>query len=368
MLETIFSANSLAFIGVSNSKDKGYQTINTLQKEGYNGNVFPVNAKKDSILGLKCYKSITDIEPNVNIAFITTPLKTIPSILKECGEKGVEGAILAIEFSMKVDESDLKNKILQTAKEYGIRLIDFISNIESNMNLSGIKNIPKGTVALLYQNKNIAQNLISRATPRQYIGFTHCVQVGKISDIGLDEYLEYFTNDPRTNCIILCVDSISEGRKFLIAAYKITIRKPVIMLSINHSNFNYDETFERSGIIVISDPDELLPAAEALANQIPIKNNNISILGFDGEFYTTETADLLSDYGVQLVTLSNSKHKKVEKYFSKASFILNSFYVNPIEYSDLLSVTEFAKIILQDGNVGGLIIVGLSKESGICFN
>ncbi|MDZ7665024.1 MAG: CoA-binding protein [Desulfotignum sp.] len=79
MLEHVLNARSVAIIGASRNKTKrGYQAIKTLLADGFEGEIYPVNPKEDFILGLKCYKDITDIPDKVDLALITTPARTIP--------------------------------------------------------------------------------------------------------------------------------------------------------------------------------------------------------------------------------------------------------------------------------------------------
>ena len=91
MLDKVLNAKSVAIIGASKSKIKrGYQAIKTLKADGYEGEIYPVNPKEDMILGLKCYPDITQIQGDVDLALITTPARTIPAILRKCGEKKVK--------------------------------------------------------------------------------------------------------------------------------------------------------------------------------------------------------------------------------------------------------------------------------------
>ncbi len=94
-LESILNATSVAVIGASKTETKrGFQAIRTLLDEKYEGNIYPVNPREDSLLGLKCSKKVSDIKDPVDLALITTPAKTIAPILEDCGKKGVKGAVI----------------------------------------------------------------------------------------------------------------------------------------------------------------------------------------------------------------------------------------------------------------------------------
>ena len=84
MLDKILNARSVAIIGASkNPTKRGYQAIKTLLEDGYEGKIYPVNPREDSVLGIPCHASVAAIEGDVDLALITTPARTIPALIKE---------------------------------------------------------------------------------------------------------------------------------------------------------------------------------------------------------------------------------------------------------------------------------------------
>jgi acetyl coenzyme A synthetase (ADP forming)-like protein len=390
MLDKVLNAKSVAIIGASKNKTKrGYQAIKTLLADGFEGEIYPVNPKEDKILGLNCYKDITDIEAEVDLALITTPARTIPDILRNCGKKKVAGAVIIAggfrELGAKGKE--LEQKVVATAKETGVRLIgpntSGMINMKSNMNLVGIQNAPKGNIALLCQSGNMALTLITEATVRKHEGFTYYVGVGNEADIKFHEYLEFFRNDPDTKSILMYVEGMSEGRKFLQEAHKTSLGKPIVLLKSGRSDKGKKSAgshtgslagisevaklaYERAGIIVIENSDELFPVAETLSSQPAIKNNSLAILA-DGGGHATIATDLLSDYGINLPELSEKTQEKLKKILPEAASVVNPVDVAGGTDSDPSLFADCAKIILKDPSVGGLLVVGLFGGYGIRF-
>ncbi|MCK5541643.1 MAG: acetate--CoA ligase family protein [Desulfobacterales bacterium] len=391
MLEKVLNAKSVAIIGASKIKTKrGYQAIKTLLAEGFEGEIYPVNPKEDKILGLKCYKDITEIEAPVDLALITTPARTIPDILRSCGKKKVAGAVIIAggfrELGAKGKE--LEQQVITAAKETGVRIIgpntSGMINMKSNLNLVGIQNAPKGNIALLCQSGNMALTLITEATIRKHEGFTYYVGVGNEADIKFHEYLKFFRNDPDTRCILIYVEGMSEGRKFLQEAHKTSIEKPIVLLKSGRSATGKKSAgshtgslagrsevaklaYERAGIIVIENSDELFPVAETLSSQPAIKNNSLAILA-DGGGHATIAADLLSDYGIDLPELSEKTKEKLRAILPEAASVVNPVDVAGGTDSDPSLFADCAKIILKDPNVGGLLVVGLFGGYGIRFD
>ncbi len=389
-LEAFMNARSVAIIGASKTETKrGYQAIRTLLDEHYDGDIYPVNPKLDRILGFKCYKSVLDIEGPVDIALIATPAATVPSILKECGQKGIAGAvILAGGFGETgVDGRKLEDEVVRAARSSHVRLIgpntSGMLNLKSNLNLVGLKDAPKGEIALLTQSGNMALSLITEAKIKSHKGFTYYVGVGNEADIRFHEYLEFFRRDPDTKAILMYVEGMREGRKFLQQAYKTTQEKPIILLKSGRSSTGKRSAgshtgalagmsevakgaFERAGIIVIENSDELFPAAETLSSCPPIRNNKIAILA-DGGGHATIAADILTDYGVEIPELTEKTKAKLREILPPAASVVNPVDVAGGTDDDPSLFADCARIILKDSNIGGLLIVGLFGGYGIRF-
>jgi len=389
-LEKVLNAKSVAIIGASKDETKrGYQAIRTLFDERYEGNIYPVNPKENSILGFKCYKNVNDIKGSVDMALIATPARTIPFILEDCGKKKISGAvILAGGFGeLGKEGKKLEDEVVATAKKHNIRLIgpntSGMLNLKDNLNLVGLRDAPKGDIALLTQSGNMALTLITEAKVKSRKGFTYYVGVGNEADIKFHEYLEFFQQDPDTKAILIYVEGMSQGREFLQQAYKTTQDKPIILLKSGRSSTGKRSAgshtgalagisevakgaFERAGIIVIENSDELFPAAETLSSLPPIKNNSVGILA-DGGGHATIAADLLTDLGVNIPTLSEKTQARLREILPDAASVPNPVDVaggtdaNPAIFADC------AKIILKDPAIGSLLIVGLFGGYGIRF-
>jgi acyl-CoA synthetase (NDP forming) len=389
-LEKLLDAESVAIVGASKNETKrGYQSIRTLLELKYDGKIYPVNPKEKSILGIPCFSKVTDIPDAVDTALICTPAKTIPNVLQECGKKKVSGAVLLAGGFRETGPAGrkLEAQIVQVAQKHHIRLIgpntSGMINFKKNLNLVGLRDAPKGNIALLSQSGNMALSLITEAKLKSQNGFSYYVGIGNEADIKYHEYLEFFSNNPDTRAILMYVEGMREGRKFLQQAYKTAIEKPIIMLKSGRSATGKrsagshtgalagmpkvaQTAFERAGIIVINNPDELFPAAETLAGLPPVKNESIAILA-DGGGHATIAADLLTDLGVKIPSLNETTQTKLKNILPAAASVFNPVDVAGGTDADPSLFAECAEIILKDPNVGGLLLVGLFGGYGIRF-
>ncbi len=389
-LDKILNAESVAIVGASKNETKrGYQTIRTLLDEKYEGRIYPVNPKEKSILGFKCYPSVSEIEEPVDVVLVATPARSLPAILEDCGRKGIKGAVvLAGGFGeIGLSGKKLESEMVAVAQKYNIRLIgpntSGILNLHDHLNLVGLKDTPQGDIALLTQSGNMALTLITEAKIKSRKGFSYYVGVGNEADIKFHEYLEFFRQDPKTKAILMYVEGLRSGRQFLQQAQKTTLEKPIILLKSGRSSTGKKSAgshtgalagisevakvaFKRAGIIVIENSDELFPAAETLSSMPPIKNNKVAILA-DGGGHATIAADLLTDLGVEIPELSAKTQAGLRKILPEAASVPNPVDVAGGTDADPSIFADCAEVILKDPNIGGLLIVGLFGGYGIRF-
>jgi len=389
-LDRILNAESVAIVGASTNETKrGYQAIRTLLDENYKGKIFPVNPKEISILGLKCYHRVADIEETVDVALVATPAKSLPAVLEDCGQKKVKGAvILAAGFGETGAEGRrLEDEMMAVAQKHKIRLIgpntSGMLNLHNNLNLVGLRGAPKGDLALLTQSGNMALTLITEAKMSSRKGFSYYVGVGNEADLKFHEYLEYFQNSADTRAILMYVEGMRNGRDFLKQAQETTLKKPIVLLKSGRSETGKRSAgshtgalagmsevakvaYQCAGIIVIENSDELFPAAETLASQPPIKNSKVAILA-DGGGQATIAADILTDLGVEIPVLNEATQTQLKGILPAAASVTNPVDVAGGTDADPSIFADCAEIILRDPAVGGLLVVGLFGGYGIRF-
>jgi acetyltransferase len=389
-LDRIFNAESVAVVGASRDTTKrGHQALKILLEEKFGGVVYPVHPKEKHILGLPCHPQVNAIPGPVDLALITTPAATIPAILEDCGAKGIAGAVIvAGGFGELGAEGRAREDALTAlARRHGIRLIgpntSGMINLHTRLNLVGLRDAPAGDIALLSQSGNMALTLITEARLKSHRGFSHYVGVGNEADIQFHEYLAYFEQDPATRAILIYVEGMRRGRRFLQQAYRTTRQKPVVLLKSGRSATGKRAAgshtgalagmsrvargaFERAGIVVIENSDELFPAAETLASLPPIRNNRVAILA-DGGGHATIAADALTDLGLALPELGPGTRTALRDILPPAATVNNPVDVAGGTDADPSLFADCARIILADPAVGGLLVVGLFGGYGLRF-
>ncbi|RUM88943.1 MAG: CoA-binding protein, partial [Thermodesulfatator sp.] len=328
MLEKFFSPRTVAVVGASRHPGKvGYDVVRNLLDYRFPGRIYPVNPKASEILGLQCYPRVTEIPEEVDLAVIAVPAAAVPSVLRDCAARGIQAAIiLSAGFKEAGAEgARLEREIVSLAKETGIRLLgpNCLGVVDTyhrlNATFAALKP-RRGRIGFFSQSGALCLAVLEWARA-EGVGLSRFVSLGNKSDVSEIECLQALAEDPHTEVILGYVEGIDEGRTFVEVARRISYQKPIVIFkggltaagaraasSHTGSLAGMSEVargaFQRAGIVVIENSDELFPAAEALSSLPPIKNNQVAILA-DGGGHATIAADLLTDLGVEIPELSS---------------------------------------------------------------
>ncbi len=387
-LDIFFHPGSIAVIGASPNPEKvGNVLLRNIiygqfkkynVREGFKGAVFPVNPNHKEILGLKTYKSVKEIQDKVDVAIIAIPAKNVISVLKECGEKGIKGAIIITAGFAESgpDGVILQNQLVDCAKRYGIRVIGpnclgVISCVE-NLNMTFARVMPpKGPIAFISQSGAFGTAVIEYAL-EEYFGISYFVSIGNKSDVDDAELLEYFSEDKETKCISIYLESVKDGRKFYNSLKKATHRKPVVILkggvtsagvkaiashtgALAGQDAVYDGAIKQAGALRVRTMFELFDSSRALAYQPPVPYGKGIVIVTNAGGPGVLAADKAYELGLPLVKLSQKTIDAITKVcpptWSKSNPVDIIGDADPERYRRVL------QILAESEDVGGLIII-----------
>jgi acetyltransferase len=377
-LDKIFNPQTVAIIGASDAQGSvGYAIVKNFTRLGYAGKVYLVNIRKPEILGVKTYPTVEQIPEHVDLAIIATPAKTVPDVIEECGRAGVRGAIIvSAGFKETGPEGKaLEEKILETAKKFGVRIIgpNCIGIIRPRINLNAtfVDKVPKpGNVAFLSQSGALGSAILDWAI-HENIGFSNFVSVGSMIDVDFGDLIDYFGTDPKTKSILMYVEGITEARKFMSAARHFARTKPIIVVksgrfsesakaaashtgSLSGEDDIYDAAFKRAGIVRVEEISDLFNAAEVLGTQPLPRGPNLAIITNAGG-PGVMTTDALIDRGGKLAKLS-------KKTLDGLNSVLPPFWShgNPIDVLGDAKADRYRAAVeacLNDETIDGILVI-----------
>ena len=388
---TFLNPNSVAIIGASKDPTKrGFRAIQTLLQEKFAGAIFPINPKEAEILGLPCYPDLASVTGEIDLALICTPARTLPAMVQACGEKGVRGAVVLAGGFSEAGEAGvrLEQEMVTAARQFGVRLVgpntSGMFNTHKACNLVGFSNLQPGGLGILSQSGNMALSLVTEGQINGHMGFSTYIGVGNEADLQFSEYLDYFAEDEQTKVVIAYVEGLKDGRAFLDSARRACLKKPVVLYKSGRTEVGQSSAkshtgalagsygvakgaLQQAGVTVVSQSDQILSVAEALALLPPPPSKRIAILA-DGGGHATIAADALTEQGMLLPRLSQETRDRLAAILPPAAALANPVDVaggtdaNPEVFADC------AEVILADPNVDALLIVGLFGGYAIRFS
>jgi acetyl coenzyme A synthetase (ADP forming)-like protein len=230
-----FNPKSIAVIGASETPGKvGFSVLNNIIKSGYAGEIYPINPNATTIMNLKTYKSILEIQKKIEVVVFCIPAKLVVSIMNECATKKVKGVIIITAGFKEVggEGAIIEKEIQKIALDNNIRIIgpNCLGIITPYVNISFASRQPrKGHIAMISQSGAMMTAILDWAD-LEGIGFSNFVSMGNKSDLDEVDLISAFADDPETNIILVYIESVNKGKKFMELIPKATHKKPVIIL------------------------------------------------------------------------------------------------------------------------------------------
>ncbi len=389
-LHDFLAPDSIAIIGASADPTKrGYKAMVGLLNDGYQGTIYPINPKADEILGIKSWPSVAALPAAADMALICTPAKTIPGLLKQCGENGVKGAIILASGFGEVDEAGarLEQELLAAAQQAGVRIVgpntSGVFNLHKKVNLLALDNVKPGDIGIISQSGNMLLALALEAESNGHIGFSTYVGPGNQTDVDFADYLQYLGEEENTRVATFYVEGFKDGRAFLDVARETAKHKPVVAYksgsteagqkaASSHTGSlagSYGMTVDllrQVGVNVVGQSDEILPVAEGLGLLQQAAGKRVAVLA-DGGGQATIASDRISEAGLELAELADSTRAALrEILFPQASL------ANPIDVAGSTDarpalLADCMEILCGDPGVDMVMLVGMFGGYGIRF-
>jgi acetyltransferase len=290
-LDAIFRPETVAVIGATDRPGSVGRTIMwNLVSNSFGGTVFPVNERRQNVLGIKTYPSISEVPARVDLAVIAAPAPAVPQIIRECVEAGVEGAIIISAGFRETgpEGAELETQVLEEARRGRMRIIGpnclGVMNPTTGLNatFAGAMARP-GSVGFLSQSGALMTAILDRSF-MENVGFSAFVSVGSMMDVGWGDLIYYLGDDKETESIVIYMESVGDARPFLSAAREVALTKPIIVIkagrseaashaaashtgSLTGSDEVLDAAFKRSGVLRVDSISDLFDMAETIGKQ-----------------------------------------------------------------------------------------------------
>jgi acetyl coenzyme A synthetase (ADP forming)-like protein len=377
-LDAFFNPKSVAIIGASRTPGKvGHVLTKNMIESGYLGEIIPVNPNAEEILGLKAYPSVLDVPGEVDLAVISIPAAYVLQVAEECGRKGVK-ALVVVTAGFKETSREgavLERKLVEIGEKHGMRIQGpnclGIIDTSTPLNLSFAASMPKkGRIGFISQSGALGTAVLDWVI-QEDIGFHSFVSLGNKADLDEVDFIEAMEEDDGIGVILLYLESIEKGRRFLESAEEVVKKKPIVVLkggtstagaraagshtgALVGSFIAYKTAFEKTGIVMAESVEELFNYAIAFTEQPLPKGEGLVIVTNAGGPGILAT-DLSEKLGIRLTNLSVDVRNRLMEKLPPAAATGNPVDVLGDAMADryLFAIEE----VLKDDRVNAVVVV-----------
>lgn len=382
-LSCLFNGQSLAVIGATTHPEKlGYQVLKNIIEGGYRGKIYAVNQKGGTVMGLSCYKSLSEIKETPELIVVIVPNKLVPGVIRDAGARGVKAAIVISGGFGESGNNELEQELMEAAKQYNVRI--------QGPNCQGLTYKPNflcaswplvteaGHISVIAQSGTVGAEVGIRAQ-QERLGVSAIVSLGNKCDVNELDFLEYFAQDPNTHAIGLYLEGITNGKRFIEMVKNITLHKPVVTLkagrtaqgrnavashtkSLAGKSEVFDGLCKQYGIINAKNITEFYDLLKGFAHIKPSKGKKVLIVTSSGGSGALAT-DEISEAGLDLVKLAPQVESIV-----KGSLAAHCVVKNPVDLTGDATAEMYEDIVLkaaQDDNIDTLLVIFGDPYSGV---
>ena len=320
-LYRLFYPRGIAIVGASKNPSKiGHIVLKNILDGGYKGRVYPVNPTAESVLGLPCYPNVSSINGEVDVVIVSVPADKTIEVAEDAGRAGAQFLVVLSSGFKEVGNKELEERLVQVARKNGMRVLG--PNIfgyvytPAKLNASfGPPNLLPGKIAFITQSGALGIALMGYSIVEE-IGVSSVVSVGNKADIDDADLLSFFLNDPNTQAVIMYIEGISDGRKFLDIASEFSARKPIITIKAGRTEFGakaaashtgslssgpilWEGVLRQVGALQVKDVQTAFDYARIFERNIKLPGPNVLVIT-NGGGAGVQATDTLAERGIRL--------------------------------------------------------------------
>jgi acetyltransferase len=378
-LSPFFNPRGVVVVGASTSPEKlGYGAARNLVYSGYNGAIHFVSQKTGTLFNHPLYSDLSQVPDPVDLAILIVPAPATPETLEACGQRGIRAAIVVASGFREAGKEGaaLEAQCLEVARRHGIRMVgpNCIGSLDTHLPLDTTFLAPpmpaRGNIGFVSHSGAFCAAIIDWARNHGF-GFSRLISLGNQADVNETDMLPVVAADEHTHVIVLYLEGIADGRRFVEVAGEVSRRKPIIALKVGRfasgqraaashtgalagSDTAYAAAFEKAGIFRAESAEDMFDWAQALAACPLPRGRNVAVLTNAGGPGVI-AADALEVNGLRMAELSGKTEKTLAEMLPPAASVHNPVDMlasaSPTQYADCLST------LLADPGVDAVLVI-----------
>jgi len=380
----VLEPRSIAVVGASQRPGSfGHYLYTNLRNAGFRGVLYPVNPNRRHIETVPAVPDLAHLPEPVDLAILLVPAPLVPEAARQGVEAGTVRSLMVLAGGFKEsgpEGAQYEDELQQIAQAGGVPLVGpncvGIINTDPAVRMFGMfanRPMPQhGRVAFVSQSGALCMSILDAARTRG-IGFSKFISIGNKADVNELDMLNYLGSDPETGVILMYIEELSYGRRFVEVAREITVkrRKPIFALksgrspqgaraarshtgSLAGSDAAYDAILGQSGIHRVNTIDELFDYATGFERQPLLAGPRIAVVTNSGGPGIIATDALVSS-GLQMAEFSEKTCARLREFLPPHATISNPCDLTGDATEELFQQT--LQVVLDDANVDGAIVI-----------
>ncbi|WP_120077941.1 acetate--CoA ligase family protein [Aurantiacibacter odishensis] len=383
-IDRLLRPKSVAVVGASDRHGAlGCTLLNNLVQYEFDGDVYPVNPKRDELQGLKVYKDVKELPHGVDCAVLAIPRPFVLQTVRELAENGCGAVVIYAAGFSEAGEEGAKDQaeLAAIAEKHGIIIegpnclgcTNYVERIPLTFVETNMQTPPKGAraVGVASQSGALAAVLATTLHPRGCYVSTS-VSTGNEAASGVEDYVEWLVDDPATHVIAMYVETFRRPQAFIAAARRArSAGKPIVLLHPGKSDKAQESAathtgamagnyalmkakLTREGIIFADTLEELADIATIAVTCESLPGANMVVLGESGALRGL-AFDLAEDIGLDLLHLDDGNSPRLREVLPDFVPVSNPTDITAVGLSEPEIYTNLLTALLEDDRVGSVV-------------
>src|SRR5690348_1173993 len=382
-IHAMLHPRNIVLVGATDKPGNYAERIwNNLVKYHYEGGLYPINAKREMIWGVTCYKDFASLPEKPDHVLVLVPARFTVQVIRDAAAAGARSAtIVTSGFSELQDEDSqrLAAELQQVVRETGMAVTgpNCLGNLSAGENLftnidDRIVTMEQGRVAIAGQSGAIVM-AVRQALEDRGVGVGYMVTTGNEAGLETPDLMAYFAADPSIRVIVVYLEGVRNTKAFRDACKAARAAgKPVIALKLGASEGGraaamahtgalagsietFDAISTREGVIRVRGLDELIETAECFAHAAVPKGNRLAAVTLSGGKRGL-LLDAFYSAGLNFAPLKKDAHDKLAKMLGPGSIVGNPLDAGFAAVVDPSVYMQSIKIMIDDPDTDIVII------------
>src|SRR6202165_957314 len=382
-IQAMLPPRNIVLVGATDKPGNYAERIwNNLIKYQYAGGLYPLNAKRDTIWGVPCYKDFASLPDKPDHVLVLVPARFAVQVIRDAAAAGPRPAtIVPSGFSeLQDDESQkLAAELQQAIRETGLAVTgpNCLGNLSAGEKMftnidDRVVTMEAGPVAIAGQSGAIVM-AIRQTLEDRGVGVGYMVTTGNEAGLETPDLMSYFAADPSIRVIVVYLEGVRNTKVFREACKAARAAgKPVIALKLGASEGGraaamahtgalagsietFDAISTREGVIRVRGLDELIETTECFVHADPPNGNRLAAVSLSGGKRGL-LIDAFSAAGLNFAKLSQNANDKLAKMLGPGSIVGNPLDAGFAAVVDPSVYMQSIKIMIDDPDTDIVII------------